>query len=1803
MGVSTIPAARFSLLSSFTRICLLCASILISNGLMLPAYAVTAIDSATTVPSSGSTTGITNTPSAIDGSAPFGDTADLWDVTFTGDDDDIQSITVGADTYTFVTLADELRIQRVNNAGVTGIRDLIYCRGAPDAPNLSIACNGSALTDMETILLGRSLNYGTDNIFTNTGANKGNVERIDYIYKTGISIAGAGTADIGFVILERGGNDNVRLAAILSVDAGFNPTSFGALIQVGGADWGGSGTNYETVVFRRDPGELDYRPSSDLGFQNIDGALVTFSDLGLSSGQTFYGYALFPDDVTAANDLVGLTDVPLTSSNGLDLVEGGGFFQRDGATTFVDLLVDKVANNPLAMPNSQVTFTITVENLTLNNAVFDADFNDAFPAELTDVEWTCQAFGTGTSCLGGTITDTGSASSVQTELDDTIDDVVDIGIGGEVVYEVMATLSASASGFVNNTASVTADVSQTEISTSNNSDTASIAVQAPATGDKQIYLTSAAGLTLSRVQGDSNADEATVGDGLTQTWETTPDIVNTVTVTADIGLFIAARATGSAGSRTIDFTLRKVASAGAGAATEIATASATFNFTDTSTVELLLPVVTMSIGTPFDFDPDDQLELDITPSGGGIAVRERLTDDDANMSRIELATSTVINVDSITFTPTTAAPGDNVTVITVVSDPFGEADISNVTFDWFNQDNVLILDDQAMTELTGPLFDSDPATRTYAYSYTIPPFGSSIGNWRATVTAVEGQESSPVIHTDSGVLPVVLPITNSFKSVFNETSPGNNAGDRLAYTVTVAESGGVARSDVRVVDPVPSNTTLDSGSLSVCVDTAPPSTCTVLVAGVGYVDNSTGTTIDVSSITVPANGEVRVAFDVVVNGSVAAGDLISNEATITTPGTILLRSSEDLVVFGAPLSSGAKFLYLDNANQATKDLTRAVPDSNTETDDIIGDSDDSALFTLTPALTKALTIPDGTAVNIRLFLEKFNSNNDRRDVRVTLSYGPSGVGTTIGELERQLDIDDFSTRQEEPFVLAAVIGDVVIPAGNSIALRVTNESGNTNREIRVHARNAAATRYSQVGLEVTPVINVDSFTFHTDTLANGGGILVTNPNPGGAGVTIYARAVVSDPFGEADIEPGDLPVITITPPAGSGTGAASQTYLGESADGDPSTKTFEWQLDIPPAGSGTGQRERGRWFVQITAEEGEDDDAGNPTVSHAVASSFTTSTQANLSASTKTVSFVGDADPGETITYTITLNNGGDQPASNVSITDALDTLLTSAGLSSTCVNAASTPITPAYSGGFGGTVTASGIRLAGGASCTITVQATIASSPTADVGDLINNQAFITNPSGPSANPQAPTVIVAESQVLIPVQKQLYIEAPAGAADLTRSTPPTTGVSAAIDSNNDAPFFRDYDFTDAITRDVVFNTGAITVKLWLHETGNGNTRDVQVEFFYNNGGGFVSAGSQELTLDMSSSSGSPSQHNFSFPVSFGTPVTLNADADFRLRVTNNTNNNNRFIFVHQAASNFSEVTIPLIGPIEVTDMTFWDSSATDETGNPGCAVSFACGTQLDPGLILAGGTIWLRSTIADAFGAGDVNTGCTGGSPTNCPTITLRDPASADKTPVANDMTYLQDIGTDSRQYEFEVNPTGFGLEGIWEVETEGSEGSEGVNFDSLLATFERFGAPSLMVVKSVQTSIGGAPSADEPAEPFDVVTYMNDITNASAVGTGPAYSVVISNTLGDFVNLELTESGGSWTALFFLSPGYSIATGTEEFFNGVTAHDPVPFCGTALPINSPCYDPSITSWRMQLDEPIPIGATIEQNYRGRIE
>ena len=83
---------------------------------------------------------------------------------------------------------------------------------------------------------------------------------------------------------------------------------------------------------------------------------------------------------------------------------------------------------------------------------------------------------------------------------------------------------------------------------------------------------------------------------------------------------------------------------------------------------------------------------------------------------------------------------------------------------------------------------------------------------------------------------------------------------------------------------------------------------------------------------------------------------------------------------------------------------------------------------------------------------------------------------------------------------------------------------------------------SNVALVPSPVINVDEISFWTAPL--GAGTQVTNPDPSSA-IDIYARVIVSDPFGEADIQAPDAATnssfLTVTSPGGAVTDGGTNT--------------------------------------------------------------------------------------------------------------------------------------------------------------------------------------------------------------------------------------------------------------------------------------------------------------------------------------------------------------------------------------------------------------------------------------------------------------------------------------------------------------------------------------------------------------------------------------------------------------------------------------------------------------------------------------
>jgi uncharacterized repeat protein (TIGR01451 family) len=630
--------------------------------------------------------------------------------------------------------------------------------------------------------------------------------------------------------------------------------------------------------------------------------------------------------------------------------------------------------------------------------------------------------------------------------------------------------------------------------------------------------------------------------------------------------------------------------------------------------------------------------------------------------------------------------------------------------------------------------------------------------------------------------------------------------------------------------------------------------------------------------------------------------------------------------------------------------------------------------------------------------------------------------------------------------------------------------------------------------------------------------------------------------------------------------------------------------------------------VQATANEGLET---APLISHTAASAFTTLSQANLSTSTKTASYLGDLDVGETLIYEITIINSGGQVATNASVTDTLQTApvsLSINGVPTTSCTDGTNPLVPVVSSQD---VSLTGISLApSGGSCTLTINTTVVSGA---IGAAIDNSAIITNLSGPGAVVTAATILLSESQIPAAGSKQLYFT-DLDTNNFLRRVAPGNSSTVLAANGGSVTLTLDRNPGAGIVRPMSITAGPVDVKLYVssNNSGNNRPRNILVELLFdkNDGNGFLVESSQSRNIELNNT-----VLFETFNLSIGSVVALPLGASIQVRVTNLQTNNNRVVKLDQVAqagptidyTAYAQLVLPVEDSISVTTIKFFDKSAINNGGTPGCETTFSCATEITPGLMSTGPfSLWAQATITDAFGADDVNSACATGVPgPECPTIVLTDPDALDQTANAlflasNNLALLGNVpATDSRLYEIEIQAPGVmaGLEGNWTVVITGSEGSEGVIFDSRTGGYEVFGQPVLTIVKSV----AGIYDVGE------VVTYTNVVTNT---GFGPATGVTLTNVIGAFLSLELLKPGAEWTAVDTLTGSYSVEN--VSFDNtvppaippAVFVYDPntIGPCSVVTP-PGPCYDPAIRQWRIKLVDPIPVGDTVTETYKARID
>ncbi|MEA5522287.1 cadherin repeat domain-containing protein, partial [Limnoraphis robusta] len=255
----------------------------------------------------------------------------------------IQGFTNNQDqTYDLLSFVDQINIKRVNNNQVQGERQVIWFEQESRSEN-DLSLKPSLVSTMEETLLSDVINRGTDNIFANQGnpdGNINNIERVDLVSTNGLSSPEEFLDKIGFLVVERSGNDPFKIAAITAIDEQGNPTQFGTLQSISVDSWGQSSHSIRAEVMRKDSSQNNLVSSRILpNSQAIAGIFISYQDLNIADNQTFYGFSLFSQDIDENNDLVGLSDFPLNTPENdlqgnpigsLDLISVGRIFiQKD----------------------------------------------------------------------------------------------------------------------------------------------------------------------------------------------------------------------------------------------------------------------------------------------------------------------------------------------------------------------------------------------------------------------------------------------------------------------------------------------------------------------------------------------------------------------------------------------------------------------------------------------------------------------------------------------------------------------------------------------------------------------------------------------------------------------------------------------------------------------------------------------------------------------------------------------------------------------------------------------------------------------------------------------------------------------------------------------------------------------------------------------------------------------------------------------------------------------------------------------------------------------------------------------------------------------------------------------------------------------------------------------------------------------------------------------------------------------------------------------------------------------------------
>jgi uncharacterized repeat protein (TIGR01451 family) len=451
-------------------------------------------------------------------------------------------------------------------------------------------------------------------------------------------------------------------------------------------------------------------------------------------------------------------------------------------------------------------------------------------------------------------------------------------------------------------------------------------------------------------------------------------------------------------------------------------------------------------------------------------------------------------------------------------------------------------------------------------------------------------------------------------------------GQRIDYTVDLSNSGN-RNQTLTLTDDLPPAVT------GFAIDQTPTSTTPVSTVFQPPPAGAHGTgRLVLSNLTMVPGAQTQLRFHVLVDPNAADATVIQNAVAVTvaedptqnttfTSGALTVRARPDLSTMTksvANLGGGTVFRPGDAIR-----YTLIIPNT--------GNRD-----------ATSLVVRDAIDLSLVQVVPDAGGSFDAGSRTVTWNVGTLAVGQTV-----TLHID---ARVATPLASGTVVSNQAFATATQIPAPGTPSDDPATAALDDPTRFTvtSAPDFSAMTKAVADVtrpggpVRPGDLLRYTINLRNDGTAVATN-----------SRVV--------DVVDANLTAVTVV--AGTGTfdvGTRTLTWtLGPMAPGDSAMLVFTAQVVTPLVNGTVIANQAFAQADQIPAPGTPSDDPATPAVDDPTR--VTVVSQADLAGSTKTVldENGGAAQPGDFLTYTITLHNGGDAPARQVTVTDVVDPNLT----------------------------------------------------------------------------------------------------------------------------------------------------------------------------------------------------------------------------------------------------------------------------------------------------------------------------------------------------------------------------------------------------------------------------------------------------------------------------------------------------------------------------------------------------------------